>query len=266
MRSALGREGKDDVPYKVFGTYGNELRHKWRLSSKTLPFMEFVTGSTVVLDYLEGFDPEPKPTQGLSVVHPVGERHRIAALCDADLVAECVEGSSLAFDELVTRYRGKVVRLVGSMLGPTVDSEDIAQDIFVKVYLSLGKFRREASFSTYLYTVTVNKCRDELRRGKLRRFFSFDDWFSNSGGAHLTQENGQTVDGDERRTAIRRAMKRLPTQTQMLLHLREIEELSYKDLADIFEVEIGTIKSRLARARDRLREEITPYIREGKMR
>jgi RNA polymerase sigma-70 factor (ECF subfamily) len=227
--------------------------------------MEFVTGSTVALDYIEGLDPEPKQAHGSPVVHPAGERKRIAVLCDADLVAECVEGSSLAFDELVTRYRGKVVRLVGSMLGPAVDCEDIAQDIFVKVYLSLGKFRREASFSTYLYTVTVNKCRDELRRGKLRRFFSFDEWFSNTGGGHLTQENGQSIDGDERRIAIRKAMKRLPTQTQMLLHLREIEELSYKDLAEIFEVEIGTIKSRLARARDRLREEITPYIKEGKL-
>jgi RNA polymerase sigma-70 factor (ECF subfamily) len=60
-------------------------------------------------------------------------------------------------------------------------------------------------------------------------------------------------------------MKRLPSQTQMLLYLREVEELSYKELADVFEVEIGTIKSRLARSRDRLREELLPYFRDGKM-
>lgn len=224
--------------------------------------MDLVTGSTVALDYPEELTPEPSQPKGAHSVHAATDKKRVASMCDAELVCECVEGSSLAFDELVTRYRGKVVRLVGSMLGQGLDAEDVAQDIFVKVYLSLGKFRGEASFSTYLYTVTVNRCRDELRRGKLRRFFSFDEWFSTN-GSQLTQENEQRIDGDERRGAIRRAMKRLPVGTQMLLHLREIEELSYKELAEIFEVEIGTIKSRLARARDRLREEIYPYIKDG---
>jgi RNA polymerase sigma-70 factor (ECF subfamily) len=109
----------------------------------------------------------------------------------------------------------------------------------------------------------VNRCRDELRKAKLRRFFSFDDWFATAKSAHPTQENGHRIDSDERRDAMRQAMRRLPAQTQMLLHLREVEELSYKELADIFSVEMGTIKSRLARARDRLREEIHPYLADG---
>jgi RNA polymerase sigma-70 factor (ECF subfamily) len=224
--------------------------------------MDLVTGSTVALDYLEELTPEPSQPKGTPAIYSAEERKRVVSMGDPELVGECVTGSSLAFDELVTRYRTKVVRLVTSMLGPGSEAEDVAQDVFVKVYLSLGKFRGDASFSTYLYTVTVNRCRDELRRNKLRRFFSFEDWFSNN-GSQLTQENEQAIDGDERRSAIRKAMKRLPVQTQMLLHLREIEELSYKELADIFAVEIGTIKSRLARARDRLREEIYPYIKDG---
>jgi RNA polymerase sigma-70 factor (ECF subfamily) len=225
--------------------------------------MDLVTGSAVVLDYIEGFRTEPRVENGTAAIHSSGERQRMSALCDAELVGACLDGSSLAFDELVTRYRGKVVRLVVSTLGPEADVEDVAQDVFIKVYLSLGRFRGDSSFSTYLYTVTVNRCRDELRKGRLRKFFSFDEWFSSSGGNHLTQENDQDTEGDERRGAVRYAMKRLPSQTQMLLHLREIEELSYKELADIFEVEIGTIKSRLARARDRLREELYPYIKDG---
>jgi RNA polymerase sigma-70 factor, ECF subfamily len=176
-----------------------------------------------------------------------------------------VAGSSAAFDELVLRYRDKVVRLVASVVGFRVDIEDIVQDIFVKVYLSLERFRGDASFSTYLYTTAVNRCRDELRRGKLRRFFSFDDWFGNDSMAHPHSENAQQIDADERRDAVRAAMKRLPADTQMLLYLREIEELSYKELADVFKVEMGTIKSRLARARDRLRDELLPYMRDGNM-
>jgi RNA polymerase sigma-70 factor (ECF subfamily) len=193
------------------------------------------------------------------------ERHRIAGLDDTVLVSETVAGDAAAFDELVLRYREKVIRLVASVVGFRSDVEDIVQDIFVKVYLSLGRFRGDASFSTYLYTTAINRCRDELRRGKLRRFFSFDDWFSSDAAQHPHSENGQQVDTDERRDAVRAAMKRLPPDTQMLLYLREIEELSYKELADVFSVEMGTIKSRLARARDRLRDELLPYMREGAM-
>ncbi|MBS1913115.1 MAG: RNA polymerase sigma factor [Bacteroidetes bacterium] len=225
--------------------------------------MDLVTRSTVALEFVDRGETSPPIPPGIPAIVSAAERRRFAVLPDADLVLASINGSTPAFDELVERYRIKVLRLVTSMLGASVDCEDVAQDIFVKVYLSLNKFRGDSSFSTYLYTVTTNRCRDELRRAKLRKFFSFDEWFAGGGESEHTQENGQRLDGEEQRDAMRRAMKRLPVQTQMLLHLREVEELSYKELADVFGVEIGTIKSRLARARDRLREEITPYLREG---
>ncbi len=189
----------------------------------------------------------------------------MVSLSDSELVGECSGGCVAAFDELVNRYRDKIVRLVVSVLGARGDVEDIVQDIFVKVYLSLDRFRGDASFSTYLYTSTVNRCRDELRRSKIRRFFSLDDWLSSGASVHPMQEEEDGIGIDENRRAVRKAMKRLPSQTQMLLYLREVEEMSYKELADIFDVEIGTIKSRLARGRDKLREELLPFLRDGKM-
>lgn len=229
--------------------------------------MDLISGRTVIPVRVETFRTEPR------VSHPVHElsaprgidRQRIAGLDDPLLVAETVAGNALAFDELVLRYRSKVIRLVASVVGFRADVEDIVQDIFIKVYLSLARFRGDASFSTYLYTTAVNRCRDELRRGKLRRFFSFDDWLVSDASAHPRSENGQQLDADERRVAVRSAMNRLPGDTQMLLYLREIEELSYKELADVFKVEMGTIKSRLARARDRLRDELLPYMHDGHM-
>ena len=190
------------------------------------------------------------------------DRARLRMLEDVDLVAEAQAGNQLGFDELVVRYREKALRLVASTLGSRSDIEDIVQEVFVKVYRSLERFRGEASFSTYLYTVTVNRCRDELRKSKIRKFFSFDDWFDKGGNRELTAGNGHRLEQEERVEAVRAAMGRLPEQTRMLLHLREIEELSYKELATIFDVEIGTIKSRLARARDRLREELLPFMNE----
>lgn len=229
--------------------------------------MDLISGSTVIPGRVESFRSESRvsPTVHDPSARSGIDRQRIAGLEDTILVAETVAGSLVAFDELVLRYRDKVVRLVASVVGVRVDVEDIVQDIFVKVYLSLERFRGDASFSTYLYTTAVNRCRDELRRGKLRRFFSFDDWFSNGSADHPHSENDQQIDADERRDAVRTAMKRLPADTQMLLYLREIEELSYKELAEVFRVEMGTIKSRLARARDRLREELLPYVRDGRM-
>lgn len=188
------------------------------------------------------------------------DREQIAALEDSELVEQTRLGNTLCFDQLVVRYREKALRLVLSTLGSRPDVEDIIQDVFVKIYRSLDRFRGDASFSTYLYTVTINRCRDEMRRGRIRRFFSFDDWFARSPEEGPIGENGQTLEREEIVGAVRRAMARLPKDTSMLLHLREIEELSYRELAAIFDVEIGTIKSRLARAREKLRVELLPFM------
>jgi RNA polymerase sigma-70 factor (ECF subfamily) len=229
--------------------------------------MDFISGSTAISARLERFRSEAFVAQSLEDAHVVNghERQQMSALADAELLKLCASGNYTAFDELVLRYRDKVLRLVVSVLGSGHEVEDVVQEIFIKIYLSLDRFRGDATFSTYLYTVTVNRCRDELRKVKIRRFFSFDEWFAREGEGHSTGENGQQIDCDERHRAVRQAMKRLPVATQMLLHLREIEEMSYKELADVFDVEIGTIKSRLARGRDRLRAELLPYLRDGEL-
>lgn len=227
--------------------------------------MKLVLDDTAILDYIHEFQPGSTVARTSKTMTSSDRGASTSMLEDSRLVQLASEGDSPAFDELVRRYREKVLRLVTSTLGLHAEVEDIAQDIFVKVYLSLGRFRGDASFSTYLYTVTVNRCRDELRRSKIRRFFSLDDWMGRGDWRHPAAENEQTIDDDERRQAVRRAMSSLPRHTQMLLHLREVEELSYKELAAIFEVEVGTIKSRLARGRERLREVLMPYIRDGRM-
>ena len=222
-----------------------------------------IPGSTAISSEARAYRAEPRikksvPAQVLGV-----DRARMRSLDDVALVDEVRAGNRLGFDELVERYRDKALRLVASTLGAREDLEDIVQEVFVKVYRSLERFRGEASFSTYLYTVTVNRCRDELRKSKIRKFFSFDVWFDKVGSKELTAGNGHRLEQEERIEAVRAAMRRLPEQTSMLLHLREIEELTYKELATIFHVEIGTIKSRLARARDKLREELLPFMEEG---
>lgn len=222
--------------------------------------MSAIAGSTVISGEAGSLRSSTPVRTSQSTSKFVEDRVAIAALDDADLVQQTRIGNDLCFDELVKRYRDKAWRLVISTIGHRPEVEDIVQDVFVKVYKSMPRFRGDASFSTFLYTVTVNRCRDELRKQKVRKFFSFDDWFNSSASNELTAENGHRVEQSERVSVVRDAMQRLPKQTRMLLHLREIEELSYKELSEVFDVEIGTVKSRLARARNRLREELRPYM------
>jgi RNA polymerase sigma-70 factor (ECF subfamily) len=226
--------------------------------------MDFISGRTVLSNRVEHFRTEPR-IAGMpqDVQSPSNGRdgRDLSSLDDMAVVREAAAGSLPAVDMLVVRYREKALRLVISVLGPGADAEDVVQEIFIKIYLTLDRFRGDSSFSTYLYTATVNRCRDELRKSKIRKFFSFDDWFAGDGSGHPSDEVDLDMERDERKAAVQRAMKRLPTQTQMLLYLREIEDMSYKELAEVFETEIGTIKSRLARGRDRLREELLPWLR-----
>ncbi len=227
--------------------------------------MAYLSGSTAI----DGVDRLPSGTRARRVPAQAsgfdapGEL-MLDGLDDRQLVQQCVDGNHAAFDQLVLRYRDKVLRLVTSVLGRNADVEDVTQEIFIKIFLSLERFRGEATFSTYLYTATVNRCRDELRRSKLRRLFSFDDWFA-SRNDQPSYESELSIETLERRDAVRAAMKLLPVGTQMLLYLREVEGLSYKELADVFDTQIGTIKSRLARSRDKLRERLVPFVRDGHM-
>src|SRR5688572_15113964 len=133
--------------------------------------MRVIPGSTVISADTGTYRKGPRIRKNSSEQEVTTDRRTLSVLDDSALVHLAREGNSLAFDKLVERYREKALRLVISTLGSRYDIEDIVQEIFVKVYCSLDRYRGDASFSTYLYTVTVNRCRDELRKSKIRQFF-----------------------------------------------------------------------------------------------
>jgi len=181
-------------------------------------------------------------------------------ISDEQLVMRAKRGDMDAFGELVERYEQKIFNLAYRMMGDPEDGADMAQEAFLRAFKALRGFRGDASFSTWLYRVASNVCLDELRRRGRRGEVSLDNPVATEQG-QLRREVRDTAAGPaelvERReaeAAVHRAIGLLPDDYRAVVLLRDIEGLSYSDLAQVLGWPMGTVKSRLNRARARLRE------------
>lgn len=180
---------------------------------------------------------------------------------DRGLVEEAAGGSREAFDELVRRYQGQIVNLARAMTNSDDQADDLAQEAFVRAWRSIGSFRADATFKTWLYGVALNVIRTHrTRRSRLLRLFSSD-----AGGTNATRqpiERGSADDGIERplamRQAIDRALATLPEALREAVVLRDVQGLEYQEIAAALGVPIGTVESRIFRARKRLRSLLEP--------
>lgn len=181
---------------------------------------------------------------------------------DAELVTRCRSGDEGAFSMLVERYQNRAFRTAFGMLRDREDALEVAQDAFVRAYRSLATFRGEAEFSTWLHRIVTNLARNRIRYRRRRRH----DWKVSidadpeSGGYSAVPEIADLADDPAERVATRdmtvyvqNAMKDLPAVMREVLCLRDIEGLSYAEIAVLSGCEIGTVKSRIFRAREALR-------------
>ena len=150
----------------------------------------------------------------------------------------------------------KVYNLALGYTGRHHDAEEIAQTVFLKAWKALPQFRGRAAFSTWLYRMTINACTDHYRREKKRRGdLSLDDP-DLSPLRDTAPSPEEIVLQREERAILRKALAELPEQHRVVLILREMDGLDYQEIAQVLEIEIGTVKSRLARARRALREKL----------
>ncbi len=164
-------------------------------------------------------------------------------------------GDVTAFESLVEEYDGRIYNMAFRMLGNVEDARDVAQETFLKAYTSLDRFRGDASFSTWLYRIAKNACLDILRRRGRRTIYSLDDPVETDEGevdrqlaGHLPDPEGVALD-TEVREAVEAAIAGLAPHHRTIIVLRDIEELTYEEIAEVLEMELGTVKSRLYRAR-----------------
>lgn len=175
------------------------------------------------------------------------------------LIARTVDGDHEAFGQLVETYEKQVYNLCLRMCGNPEDAHDLAQEAFIKAWRGLRFYKSEAAFSTWLYRLTSNVCIDFLRRQKRRPTVSLTVREDGEESTELEVEDIQSqpeeqVLHNEVRTEIAKAMDQLEDEFRMILTLRVIDELSYEEIAEIMDLKIGTVKSRLARARLKLKK------------
>ncbi len=169
-----------------------------------------------------------------------------------ELVRAALEGDKQAFGEIVTRYRKMVARTVKGMLGDTVFSEDIGQEVFIKLYHSLPEFRGEAKLSTYIQRIAVNLTLNEIKRRK--RFFSM---FSQKGNNEMYEFEIADQDTQERSEAkelVNKALAALDPKFRIVITMRMLQGYSTKETAEILELPLGTVLSRLSRAQEQLKD------------
>lgn len=177
---------------------------------------------------------------------------------DFQLIEKFKLGNENAFTELVVKHKEKVRNLVYLTLGDVDYVDDISQDVFISVYHKLKEFRFESKFTTWLYRITVNKCRDYLRKKRVRSIFvAIKEVDYERGG----RTNADSIDIPN---LVRKAIKRLPEKLKVPLVLRDIDGYSYQEIADKLECEVGTVKSRIFRARETLKVFLAPYQKELK--
>jgi RNA polymerase sigma-70 factor (ECF subfamily) len=182
---------------------------------------------------------------------------------DRGLVDRAREGDQEAFADLVARYRSRVFNLARALTANDADADDLAQDVFVRVFKGLGGFRGDSAFRTWLYRVALNVIRSHLRRPSLFAVLRRPDAVDETRPVDPLDEVADPEDVETRvvqRDAIDRALGRLVPNLRVAVTLRDIEGLDYREIADVLGVPIGTVMSRIARGREKLRPWLAPLI------
>ena len=176
-----------------------------------------------------------------------------------DLVCRAQSGEEAAFEELIRRHQQRVFGLVNGILRRRDDVEDVVQQVFLKVFVSLKRFDQRSAFSTWLYKISVNECWDYLRKRKVRPLtyeadLSEDQVSRLDGVASADKPPEDPSQRAEARDLLERMLERLPEEDQQLLMLKEVEGFSVQELAEMLNLNVNTVKVRLFRSRARLTE------------
>jgi RNA polymerase sigma-70 factor (ECF subfamily) len=175
---------------------------------------------------------------------------------DFSLIKRFIDGDESVFSELVKRHKDKVRNIIYITLTNSNAADDLAQEVFITVYRNLKKFRFESQFTTWIYRITINKCKDHLRKVNVRRIF-----------LSLKDEEAESVlesinEDSDIKEIVRDAIATLPDKLRIPLVLKDLEGFSYQEIAETMNCEIGTVKSRIFRAREALKKMLKPIEKE----
>jgi len=176
------------------------------------------------------------------------------------LIDRCKQGEISAFEELITGYEKRVFNIVYRIIGNYDEAQDISQEIFLKVFKSIKSFKEKSSFYTWLYSIAVNECRDLIRKKKKVVIYSIDVPIETNND-EITREIiddcesiEDKIERKELRGCIEAALKTVSYDHQVMIILRDVQGMSYEEIGQILKCPPGTVKSRINRARNALKE------------
>lgn len=182
-------------------------------------------------------------------------------MTEAELIHNLKNGDREAFNCLIEQYQNKIINIAFGMLSDTEDAMDASQEVFINVYKSIHTFKENSSFSTWIYRICANVCKDFLRRrmrqAKTVSIYSAgedEDDIMEIPDSSMSPE--QTSEQKELQREIRRAMDSLTAEHKTVLVMCDIEGMSYEQMADVLNLPIGTVRSRINRARQALRKKV----------
>ncbi|MFH1686990.1 MAG: sigma-70 family RNA polymerase sigma factor [bacterium] len=176
---------------------------------------------------------------------------------DYGIMRAIQNGDMVAFNKMVDRYKGRLMNVIGRMLSSAEEAEDVVQETFVRVYQHRQSFNFQHCFSTWIYTIALNLARNELRKRKKFKFYDITEMQGNE--AEFAVEANIPSRLPE---VLTEAVKTLPEKYRTAFMLRDIQELPYEEVAKILSVPLGTVKSRVNRARMILRDKLRPRMEE----
>jgi RNA polymerase sigma-70 factor (ECF subfamily) len=175
---------------------------------------------------------------------------------DFSLIKRFIDGDESVFAELIKRHKDKVRNIIYLTLTNSDLVDDIAQEVFITIYKNLKNFRFESQFTTWIYRITINKCKDHLRKKNIRKIFlpiKDDD----------EEPVFETVNEDsDIKQIVRNAIAALPDKLRIPIVLKDLEGFSYQEIAESMQCEIGTVKSRIFRGREALKKMLQPLEKE----
>jgi RNA polymerase sigma-70 factor (ECF subfamily) len=174
---------------------------------------------------------------------------------DFELIRAIQNGDMVAFNGMVDRYKDRLMNVIGRMLSSAEEAEDIVQETFIRVYQHRQSFNFQHCFSTWIYTIALNLARNELRKRKKFKFLDIHDMQGSEAEFAVDPELPSRLP-----QVLEAATKALPEKYRTAFLLRDVQEMSYEEVAKILGVPLGTVKSRVNRARLILREKLQPRM------
>ncbi len=195
----------------------------------------------------------------------MNDQARTSEQIDQELVLRVQQGDKSAYDHLVRKYQHKIIQIVNRYVKDPSEAQDVAQESFIKAYRALNNFRGDSAFYTWLYRIAINTAKNYLV-SRARRYSQYEvdiqeaEQVGNIPQLRSMETPEQQLFNEEIVAAIKSAIDKLPEEMRMAIMLREFEGMSYEEIAQAMDCPVGTVRSRIFRAREAIDNKLTPLL------